>query len=193
MTTIFLAYSHSDEDVRNELEKQLAVLKRSGEIATWHDRRIPPGDDWKGTIDRNLETADIVLLLVSADFLASDYCYDVEAKRALERHDRKEARVIPVILRDCDWKNSPLGRLQALPEDGRPVAKFPDRDEALLAVVVGIRKVLPTDVGSTTRPPADDGKRMSKARMQDSPRSSNLRVRRRFSDQEQDTFLEESF
>lgn len=91
-------------------------------ITTWHDRRIAPGEDLHGQIDDHLNTADIVLLLVT-DFLASDYCYDVEMNRAMERHERGEARVIPVILRPCDWHGAPFGRLLAVPPDGKPVVK----------------------------------------------------------------------
>ncbi|MCP3962733.1 MAG: toll/interleukin-1 receptor domain-containing protein [bacterium] len=96
---VFLSYSHEDEKLREELETHLAPLKRGGQIRTWHDRRIPPGDEWAGEIDDNLELADVVLLLVSPPFIASDYCWDVEVKRATERHEAGEARVIPVILR----------------------------------------------------------------------------------------------
>jgi hypothetical protein len=101
---LFYSYSHEDESLRDELAKHLSVLKRQGVISEWHDRKIGAGDEWKGAIDKNLEEAQVILLLVSASFLASDYCWDVETKRAIERHDRGEARVIPVILRECDWQ-----------------------------------------------------------------------------------------
>ena len=91
----------------------------------WHDRRIAPGQEWAGEIDDALEHADVVLLLVSADFLASDYCYDKEMTRALTRHEQGSARVVPVILRPCDWQSSPFGKLQALPLDGKPVTSTP--------------------------------------------------------------------
>lgn len=192
MTTVFFAYSHQDEELRDELEKHLAVLKRDRVIDAWHDRRISPGDDWKNHIDRKLEDADIILLMVSADFLHSDYCYDVEAKRALQRHRTGEARVIPVILRSCDWKNSPLGELQALPTDGRPITKFPDRDEAFLNVVDGIRRLLPRKRRGNQTPAETQIQRLAN-REQAPPRSSNLRVKREFSDSDLDAFLEESF
>ena len=105
----FLSYSNQDEDLRNELEKHLAALRRDGVIDIWQDRRIGPGDEFDREISNQLESADIVLLLVSSDFLHSDYCYDIEMKRALERQTEGSARVIPVILRPCDWQKTLLG------------------------------------------------------------------------------------
>jgi hypothetical protein len=93
-----------------------------GVIHDWHDRKITAGSEWKGQIDQHLNTAGVILLLVSADFVNSDYCYDIEMKRALERHDKGEARVIPVILRPVgSWQDALFGKLQALPKDGKPV------------------------------------------------------------------------
>jgi internalin A len=91
---IFYSYAHQDEKLRNKLGEHLVLLERQRLIENWHDREILAGEDWKGQIDEHLETADIILLLVSASFLASAYCYDVEMKRAMERHDAGEARVI---------------------------------------------------------------------------------------------------
>jgi predicted RNA-binding protein with RPS1 domain/MoxR-like ATPase len=139
---VFYSYSHKDEGLRNELEKHLALLKRSGTITGWHDRKITAGSSWKGKIDEHLKSAKIILLLISADFLASDYCYDVEVKRALWRHDRRLAQVIPVILRACDWHIAPLSRLQALPTDGKPITSWTNKDEALTNVAKGIRAAI---------------------------------------------------
>lgn len=136
---VFFSYSHKDEGLRDELEKHLSTLKREGVIAGWHDRKIGVGKEWKGEIDTYLNRAHIVLLLVSPDFLASDYCYDVEMKRAMERHEAGEARVIPVILRPCDWESTLFSKLQALPKDVVPVTSWPNRDEAFLNVAQGIR------------------------------------------------------
>ena len=99
--SLFYSYSHRDEDLRLKLETHLSALRRGGLIAEWHDRKLEPGDAWKDEIDRHLTSADIVLLLVSADFIASDYCWGEEMTKALVRHGRGEARVIPVILRHC--------------------------------------------------------------------------------------------
>jgi len=139
---VFISYSYKDERLRRELETHLKLLQRQGVVAMWTDRQIMPGEEWKDEIDKNLESADIILLLVSADFVASDYCYDVEVKRALRRHDAGEARVIPIILREVHhWQSAPFGNLQALPADGKPVMAFTSRDFAWTDVADGIRKV----------------------------------------------------
>ena len=122
----------------------LRSCARQGLIETWHDRRIGAGTEWAGAIDRELEAADIVLLLVSADFLASDYIYDIELKRAMERHEAGTATVIPVILRPCLWQHGDFAKLQALPRDGEPVtsSKWPSQDAALNNVAEGIARLV---------------------------------------------------
>lgn len=139
---VFYSYAHGDEAMRDKLTKHLSLLQRQGFIKGWHDREITAGTEWKGEIDEHLNSARVVLLLVSADFLASDYCWDVEMKRAMERHELKEARVIPVILRDVDWHASPFGKLQALPRNGKPVTSWPNEDEAFADIARGIRRAL---------------------------------------------------
>lgn len=138
---VFFSYSHKDEDLRDKLENSLVMLQRRKVISAWHDRRIGAGHEWKGQIDEHLNTAQIILLLISDDFLASDYCYDIEMKRALERHDVGEARVIPVILRAVYWKGAPFDKLQALPTDAKPVMSWDNQDEAFRNVAEGIAKV----------------------------------------------------
>ena len=138
---IFFSYSHKDERLRNELETHLKLMQRQRLIETWHDRLIGAGEEWKDRIDDNLERAEIILLLVSADFIASDYCYEKEMTRALERHEQGEARVIPIIVRDVNWARAPFGKLQALPKDGLAVTKWPDKDSAWRNVSEGIEKV----------------------------------------------------
>ncbi|WP_236961026.1 toll/interleukin-1 receptor domain-containing protein [Methylobacterium durans] len=150
MATVFFSYSHRDEDLRDRLEVHLTMLKRQGAIEAWHDRRLIAGDEFGGGIHRELERADVILLLVSPDFLASDYCYDIEMRRALERHGEGSARVIPVILHHCDWHSAPFGKLLAAPRDGKPVASWPDLNEAFLDIVQKIRAALP---GSRSRLP----------------------------------------
>ena len=139
---VFVSYSHKDEAYREELDAHLSNLRRQGIIAEWHDRKISPGADWASEIDDNLNTAQIILLLVSSDFMNSDYCYGVEMKRALERNDAKEARVIPIILRPVDWENAPFARLQVRPTYARPVSRWRNRDEAYLDIVQGIRMAI---------------------------------------------------
>src|SRR5262249_1606332 len=99
----FCSYAHEDEVHLKALHAHLSMLKRQGLISTWHDREIVAGADWAQTINDQLETATLVLLLVSSDFLASGYCYEIEMRRAIERHEADQARVIPIIVRPCDW------------------------------------------------------------------------------------------
>src|SRR5262245_42862483 len=138
---VFLSYSHADERFRHELVKHLVLLVRQGLIERWDDRCIRPGDDWKSAIDDRLDQADLILLLVSADFLASDYCYDVEVRRALERHKAGEARVVPLILRPVRWKSAEFGGLMPLPTEGRPVAQWETADAAWADVAEGIARI----------------------------------------------------
>ncbi|WP_192881669.1 GUN4 domain-containing protein [Nostoc sp. CENA543] len=138
---LFFSYSHKDESLRDELADHLATLKREGVISRWHDRKILPGQERDHQINDNLNTADIILLLVSSNFLASDYCWDVEVKRAIERHNAGEACVIPVILRPVDWKGTPFAKLQALPKNAEPIVSrnWHTTDEAFMDVAKGIR------------------------------------------------------
>lgn len=142
LVRLFYSYSHQDERLRNELETHLKLLQRQGLIESWHDRKIEAGDEWKRKIDANLDRADIIMLLISADFIASDYCYEIEMKRALERHEKGEARVIPVIVRDCNWRIAPFAKLQALPKAGKAVKKWPDKDSAWRNVAEGIERIV---------------------------------------------------
>jgi tetratricopeptide (TPR) repeat protein len=140
--SIFLSYAHEDEPLLRQLETHLSLLKRQGLISTWYDRQIAPGTDWAKVIDERLELASIILLLVSPDFLASDYCYQVEMKRALERHEADQACVIPVALRPADWKGAPFAHLQALPTDAKAITTWRNRDKALVNVAAGIRRTI---------------------------------------------------
>ncbi len=141
---IFYCYAHEDKPLRDELDRHLGALKRSGQITTWHDREIHPGMEWAYEIDMRLNSADIVLLLVSPDFIDSDYCYGREMNQALERHEAKEACVIPIILRPVDCEGTPIDKLQMLPSGRRPITRWHDRDEAFINVARGIREVVRT-------------------------------------------------
>jgi hypothetical protein len=140
---LFFCYAHEDELLLNILKNHLSPLHRLGLIDMWHDRDISAGTKWEEEIDKHLNEADIILLLVSPDFMNSEYCYGKEMQRALERDKRGEARVIPVILRPVYWQ-SILGHLQALPTDAKPVmsAQWYNVDEALFDVAEGIRKAV---------------------------------------------------
>ncbi len=139
---VFCSYAHADETWRRKLETHLSLLKRQGLISLWHDRLIAPGTDWDKTIDTHLETASVILLLVSADFLASDYCYGVEMTRALERQEAGEARVIPILVRPVDKNNAPFAHLQGLPTDAKPLATWRNQETALADVAAGIRRAI---------------------------------------------------
>ncbi|MEA5624143.1 GUN4 domain-containing protein [Nostoc sp. UHCC 0251] len=138
---LFFSYSHKDETLRDELAKHLTILEWQGVISSWHDRKILPGEEWDHQINDNLNTADIILLLISSDFLFSKYCWDVEVKKAIERHHTGEACVIPVILRSVDWSGAPFAKLQALPKNAEPVVSrnWHNQDEAFTDVARGIR------------------------------------------------------
>jgi hypothetical protein len=140
--TIFIAYSHTDEALKGELIKHLSPLKRQGLIDAWHDRRIVPGAHWESEIDQRLDACQIILPLISPEFIHSDYCYGIELRRALERDTRGDPHVIPVILRPCDWTFLPFAKLQALPKDGKAVTSWANQDEALLDVARGLRTVI---------------------------------------------------
>lgn len=137
---VFFCYSHRDEKLRDRLDAQLSVLRHMNIIHSWHDRKISAGSDFNEAIDRYLNSADMILLLVSPDFLNSEYCYRVEMKQAMERHQRGEARVIPVILRPADWQKAPFAHLQAAPRDGKPITTWPNRDEGFLDAAKRIRE-----------------------------------------------------
>ena len=136
---VFFSYSHKDEALRDELEKHLALLKREGVISSWHDRKIDAGDEWEKKIDDHLDSSRIILLLISSDFIASEYCWGKELDRAMQRHNEESAVVIPVILRPGDWHTAPFAKLQAVPTDAKAISLWSNQDEALADVARHIR------------------------------------------------------
>ena len=199
MPSVFFSYCHADEALRDQLEKQLSMLKRQGVIDTWHDRRIGAGQEIDSAIDNHINSDEIVLLLVSPDFIASDYCYNIEMTRAMERHSANEAIVIPVILRACDWHHAPFGKLLATPEDGKPVTLWPDRDVAFLQVAQAVRKAaercrkdMPSPAKQISRAAPATPQPPSQSATT-SPRSSNLRVAKSFTQRDKDQFLLDTF
>jgi hypothetical protein len=139
---VFHSYAHEDEALRDRLDKHLRLLQRQDLIVGWHDRRITAGDEWANQIDEHIRTADIILLLISADFIASRYCYEEEMQIALTRHQRREAVVIPIILRPVDWKSALFGGLQALPRDAKPITAWANQDEAFVDIAEKIREAV---------------------------------------------------
>lgn len=138
----FISYSSADEPLRAELDRHLALLKRERALETWTFRDIDAGVDWRAEIDAALERAELILMLVSASFVNSDYCWNVEMRRALQRNREGTARVVPIILRDCDWQSAPFAGLQALPPSAKPVTAWRPRDKAWTAVVNALRQVV---------------------------------------------------
>ncbi|MFI0416544.1 MAG: toll/interleukin-1 receptor domain-containing protein [Candidatus Thiodiazotropha sp.] len=193
MAKLFFSYSHKDEEMRNELETHLALLRRQGVISSWHDRRITAGSEFDHVISNELENAHIVLLLVSAHFLASDYCYEKEMTRAVEKHKDGSSIVIPVILHPCDWQSAPFGNLRATPTDGKPISMFANPHEAFSIVAKDVRIAAGTiqepEVSQNTQTNfIDDGTKNFQI-----DRSSNLRIKKKFDDHECDQFLEDSY
>jgi hypothetical protein len=196
MTSVFFSYSHSDEKLRDQIEKQLSVLKRQGVIETWHDRRIEAGQDFAREIDHHIETDDIILLLVSPDFLDSDYCYEIEMTRAMERHAAGGAVVIPLILRPCEWHSTPFGKLKAEPLDGKPITQWPDLDTPMLQVAKAVRQAagrFNKGTGVFPRPSPAPGRSASGPPPAVEPRSSNLRLAKQFTQRDKDRFKEDTF
>jgi hypothetical protein len=214
MAKLFFSYCHADEALRDRLEVHLALMKNQGLIETWHDRAITAGSNVDAAIDENLESADVILLLVSADFNASRYCFSIEMKRALERHAEGSARVIPVILEPCDWHSAPFGKLLAVPKDGKAVTTWANQAEAWSDVTCQIRKAVeelaptaPTAAAAnspSSEPSWGTGQSFpvfgaaspsagiapaAEAR----PRSSNLRLKKEFTDFDRDKFLHDTF
>jgi hypothetical protein len=141
---IFYSYAREDKAWLDELDRHLAPLKRAGWIVSWYDREIQPGLAWEKEIDAHLNTADIILLLISSVYMASDYAYGIEMQRALERHQLGEAQVVPILLRPTYWEGAPFGKIQALPADGIPITLWSNLDLAFSDVVQGIRKIVTT-------------------------------------------------
>jgi tetratricopeptide (TPR) repeat protein len=152
---VFISYSHRDKKLRNELEKHLSNLKRQQIIASWYDGDISPGTEWEPQIMEHMRRAQIILLLVSADFMASDFCYSIEMKEAIARHDANQARVIPILLRPTDLKDLPFTKLKMLPTDAKAVTRWPTLDDAFEDVVLGIRAAIDdlTNKGQKINPP----------------------------------------
>ena len=186
MATVFFSYSHADEALRDQLEKQLSMLKRQGVIETWHDRRIGAGEEFGSEIDNHVEEDDIILLLVSPDFLDSDYCYEREMLRAIERHDAGEAIVIPVILRACDWHHAPFGKLLATLTDGKPITQWADRDQAMLEVARAVRAAAERMTPGQSAPQPTRPHEEPSAPSTPVARSSNLRLAKQFTERDKD-------
>ena len=139
---IFISYAHLDEDLKKELDKYLKVLKRSSKVQVWNDRELIGGQEWDQTIMSELNKANIILLLISVDFNASDFIWEKELASAMQRHEEGTAHVVPIILRRCEWRSMPYAKLQALPRNETHVTEYPNRDAAFNEIAVGIEKLV---------------------------------------------------
>ncbi len=151
---IFISYAHKDEHYKDKLVTSIANLKRQGYVSAWEDRQIPVGGEWDKHIKSALNDADVILMLISMDFIASEYCFDVEVAKAIERHNNPNdnARVVPIIIRPADWQDTAFARLQALPKGALPVSKWEDEDEAYLDIVNQLKKLIKEMRGIGAKP-----------------------------------------
>lgn len=184
----FISYSHRDREAVDRLHTHLATLRREGLIDTWFDRRILPGDSIDDKITSELESCDIFLMMVSPDFLESDYCVDREMRRALERHDSGAARVVPIIIQPCDWMSSPLSELKVLPTDGKPISEWMNENSAYLDVVKELRRMLDVDQVTTMPEPRVFGSSSDPIR-----KARRYRVKRDFDDIDRSDFRNHAF
>ena len=139
--TLFISYAHEDESFRKEFEKHITALKREGLVQDWHDRMITAGQEWEKQIHSSLDSAHIIILLISPDFIASSYCTEVEVERSMQRYEMGTVRVIPIIVRPADWQGAPFSKLQVLPKDALPISEWKDQDAAFADIVKHLRKV----------------------------------------------------
>lgn len=143
---IFMAYSHKDQEIRNRLDQHLTLLKRKDLINTWYDGLIEPGKEWDFLIKEKLDASDIIILLVSIDFIYSNYSYNVEMLRAIERHEKGEVKVIPILVSYCPWQDSPFAKLQILPRDATPIKSWNDTDEILYKISEEIKQIVQSEI-----------------------------------------------
>ena len=200
MTRVFISYSHQDEQYRAELDKHMALLKREQLVDVWSDHCIRPGEEFDPAIAAALEDSDLILLLISADFMHSDYCSTVEMTRAMERHAEGTARVVPIILRPCDWHSAPFGRIKALPTDAKEVTRWRTLDEAFLNIVQQLRNLLtqrakraPAASAAASSAQAQAAAAPTAASASRMTRSSNLALPRKFTDEDRHDFTASIF
>lgn len=144
MSKAFISYSHADEKILDRLHVHMAQLKREDKITTWFDKQIPAGSDLDDKISDSLSDSQYFLAIVSADYLNSEYCYNKEFQEALKLYQKGKIVIIPIIAEPCDWKTSPLGKIKAIPKDGKPISEWTNKETALLNVIDEIRRLVET-------------------------------------------------
>ena len=185
----FISYAHRDAVALDRLHTHLAPLRSEGLIDAWFDRQILAGGNIDAEVDEALEYCDVFLMLVSPDFLASNYCVNIEMKRALERHDYDGAPVIPIIVEPCDWTSS-LGKFKALPRDGKPISEWMNQNSAYLDIVKELRRIIETrkdTVSGTERTPFSGGT------LDTSPMAPSYRIQKDFDEIDRSEFREIAF
>ena len=186
---VFISYSHKDETALGRLHTHLAVLRREGRIDEWFDREILAGMEIDAEVAERLESSGLFLLLVSPDFLASDYCVELEMERALERHRSGDAKVVPIIIEPCDWTSTPLRKLKALPRDGEPVSEWTNENNAYLDVIRELRRVLEAEGVPQTTGRAESRGPLATTRLP----AHRYRVKRDFDGIDRSEFREAAF
>ena len=191
MAKVFISYSHRDEKALERLHKHLVMLRREKLIEQWFDREILAGGNIDREIKKNLTASDVFLALVSPDFLASDYCYDIEMTEALRRHDEGSIRVVPVILEPCDWTASPLGKLKALPKDGKPVSVWTNENVAYVDVATELRRLLNSPTNDSKSTVESDSTLRNSSTTKNQPRK--YRIKRDFDAIDRNDFKDRAF
>ena len=164
--SIFISYSHKDKKYHAELTKYLQAWLQLSKGTVWHDGEIVPGTNWKPQIEKQLRKADIILLLISVDFLLSPFIRHHELGQALRRHNAGTARVVPILVRSVyKFERYPFGRLQVLPSNAKPIEKWQHRADACTDVIEGLERVI-KDMKTV-----DGRKRHSAGRKPASPRA----------------------
>lgn len=182
----FISYSHRDKAMLDRLHTHLAMLRRDGGVAEWQDRQIEAGGTFDREIEAALEQSDVFLALVSADYLASRYCYEKELAFAIAQHDEGLMRVVPIIIEPCDWQSSPLQKFKALPLDGKPVSDWTNQNNAWLDVVTELRRVVSEHGGEASfTQNASSGSQAEP--------SSKYRLKRTFDKIDRDDFRREAY
>lgn len=212
MISAFISYAHADELLKDRFLVHLAALRREGLIGVWHDRMLRPGEHLNSAIDIELAAADLVILLVSPCFIHSNYCYEKEMQRAFARAKSGQCKVTAVILEPCQWANIPiegggrLGDFLAVPRDGKPVTEWPNRNAAFNNVIAAIRELMGAPAlpdTSVTNPSAAPTPKQDtilfgepapvSGRQSDRTASTGLKLPRRFTDFDRDTFVDDAF
>lgn len=204
MTTAFISYTHADEALKDQFLLHLGPLRREGLIRVWHDRMLNPGDHLDQNIQRELASSDLIILLISAAFLNSEYCFEEEMKRAFARQRAGGAKVVAVILRPCQWQNVPVGdgmtlsSFLAVPRDGKPVTRWADPDEAFDDAAGAIRKMIVAGSGISAQavgPSPSQPSALAPSRPQPSrePAPLGSLFPGRVTDLDKDRYLKEAF